>query len=341
MAKQKAIALVLAAVLTAPMSFAQSVQTGRAPATPAGQAEGVETQRQIRPNYVLGVNDQIMIRAFEVEEISDKPFRIDQDGTVNLPLVGKVKLAGLSVTDAEQELVKQLKRYVREPQVTISIVQFRSEPVFFVGAFKSPGIYTLQNGRTLLEMMTAVGGLQPNSSRRIRIERRLENGVIPLPNAVVDEARKISRAEINLASLQQSINPAEDLVLQPYDVLNVDRAEMVYVSGGLARSGGFELGERDSMSVTQVVSLSGGWSPGAKPKQALILRPVMDTTRRAAIPVDLTQVFSGQANDIPLQANDVLFVPPPQPSNTGRLWMYLSPLATAAATSLIWIGMGR
>src|SRR5437764_14477899 len=97
-------------------------------------------EQQFRPTYVLGVNDQILIRAFEVEEISDKPFRIDSEGFVILPLLGKVKAGGLTVQELEADLVKRLKTYVREPQVTITLVQFRSEPVFFVGAFKSPGI---------------------------------------------------------------------------------------------------------------------------------------------------------------------------------------------------------
>ena len=70
------------------------------------------------------------------------------------------------------------------PQVTVTVVQFSSEPLFFVGAFKAPGIYPLQGRRTLVEMMSSIGGLQPNASRRIKVTRRKEFGEIPLPNAV-------------------------------------------------------------------------------------------------------------------------------------------------------------
>src|SRR5579864_7347213 len=84
----------------------------------------------VRPNYVLGPNDQILVRAPQVEEINEKPFRIDSEGYINLPLVGRVRAGGMSQQELEAELVRRLKEYVRDPQVIISITQFRSEPVF-------------------------------------------------------------------------------------------------------------------------------------------------------------------------------------------------------------------
>src|SRR5579875_3274720 len=90
---------------------------------------------QVRANYVLDTNDQILIRAFQVQEIGERPYRIDMDGNIDLPLVGTVKAGGLSVDQLEAELVKRLGTYVRNPQVSVTVVQYRSEPVFFIGAF--------------------------------------------------------------------------------------------------------------------------------------------------------------------------------------------------------------
>jgi polysaccharide export outer membrane protein len=263
----------------------------------------------LRQNYVLGPNDQILIRAFEVEEINEKPFRIDSDGFLNLPLVGKVKASGLGVTELETELVNRLKTYVRNPQVIITVVQYRSEPVFFVGAFKTPGIYPLQGRRTLVEMISQIGGLQPNASRRIKLTRRKESGPIPLPNAVEDTGQKVSTVEISMGSLRENVNPAEDIVLQPFDVITVERAEMVYVNGEVTKVGSFELGERDSISVLQVLTMAGGFSKDANPEKARILRPVLNTSRRAEITLNLKKVLAGQASDYPLLPNDVLYIP--------------------------------
>src|ERR1051326_3511615 len=71
----------------------------------------------IRPTYVLGAGDQLVIRANEVEEISDKPFSLDADGFITLPLLGRIKAGGSSVQQLEADLVERLRMYVRSPQV--------------------------------------------------------------------------------------------------------------------------------------------------------------------------------------------------------------------------------
>ena len=263
----------------------------------------------IRPNYTLGVNDQILVRCPQADEINEKPFRIDVEGFVNMPLVGRVHVAGETIQELEEDLVKRLREYIRDPQVIISVTQFRNEPVFFVGAFNRPGIYPLQGGRTLVEMLTSIGGTQPNASRHLTITRRAEYGSIPLPNVVVDDQKKVSTVEISIGSLRNNVNPAEDILLQPYDVISIERAEQVFVSGEVGRTAGFDLGERDYITVAQVVSMAGGFSRESAKSKARILRPVLNTNRRYVIEVDLKRVFEGKANDEPLLPNDILYVP--------------------------------
>jgi polysaccharide biosynthesis/export protein len=265
-------------------------------------------QDAIRPNYVLGPNDQVLIRAPEVEEINEKPFRIDAEGNINLPLLGRLRAGGMTVQELEVDLVRRLREYVREPQVIVTVVQFRSEPVFFVGAFRNPGIYPLQGRRTLVEMLTAIGGLQPNASRHIKVTRRAEYGAIPLPNAVDDPEKKISTVEISMGSLRENVNPAEDILLQPYDVIAVERAEMIYITGEVGRVNGLELGERDSISITQALTLSGGFGRDANRSEVRVLRPIENTNRRAEIDINVQRVLEGKDNDFPLLPNDLLYV---------------------------------
>ena len=112
-----------------------------------------------------------------------------------------------------------------------------------------------------------------------------------------------------MASLRENLNPAEDVVLQPFDVVSVERAEMVYVTGEVTRVGAFELQERDSISVIQALTLAGGLTQAADVKTARILRPIMNTSRRAEIPLNLKQILAGHESDRPLMPNDVLYVP--------------------------------
>ena len=190
----------------------------------------------------------------------------------------------MTVVQIEDDLKERLKTYVRNPQVSITVVQFRSAPVFFVGQFQRPGIYALQGRHTLVEMLQSVGGLQPTAGRRIKVTRKGESGPIPLSAATEDPGGKTSSVEIGLVSLTQNINPAEDIVLQPYDVISVDLAEQVYLMGGFSgKTGPVQVGDRDYISVLQVLSQAGGLAPDALPEQAYILRPVLDTSRRAKI----------------------------------------------------------
>jgi len=264
---------------------------------------------QVRANYVLGPNDQILVRALQVEEIGQRPYRIDTEGQIDLPLIGALKAGGLSVDQLEAELAKRLATYVRNPQVSVTVVQYRSEPVFFIGAFRTPGIYSLEGRRTLVEMLASIGGLQPNASRRIAITRHLEYGPLPLPNATVDKGTGTSTVEIGMSSLHDNVNPAENIVLQPYDQISVSRAEMVFVSGEVAKPGGVELEERESISAIQLMSISGGLTRDADPEKARVLRPILNTTRRAEIPLNLKLVLAGRASDYPLMQNDMLYVP--------------------------------
>ena len=97
-----------------------------------------------------------------------------------------------------------------------------------------------------------------------------------------------------MASLRDNINPAEDVVLQPFDVISVERAERVYVTGEVSRVGAFELQDRESISVIQALTLAGGLTQSADSKIARILRPIQNTSRRAEIPLNLQQILSGK-----------------------------------------------
>lgn len=288
----------------------------------------------IRPNYVLGPNDQVLIRAPEAEEIDNRPFRIDSDGNINLPLVGRVHAAGMTLQELEADLVRRLREYIREPQVFIQIVQYRSEPVFFVGLFARPGVYPLQGNRTLIEMLTAVGGTLPNAARHITITRQLEYGPIPLPDAVVDTQKKVSTVEISLGSLSQNLSPEENILLQPYDQISVGRAEMVYVSGEVGRVGGQELGERDSISIAQVLTQAGGFGKDAKKSKVRILRPIEGTSRRAVIEVNVAQLFDGKGIDVPLLPGDIVYVPR---SYQRQFWTTFSSVALPMLPYILWI----
>jgi len=301
--------IVLAAMAVAFDAGAQNPNAQQGTVVP-GQQNLPNENQQIRPNYILGPNDQIMVRAQDIEELNEKVFRVEQDGTIVFPApIGQLKVQGMTVQELEGELVKRLLVTIRNPQVTILLIQTRSDVVFFDGYFQKPGIYPLEGKRTLVEMLSVVGGLQPTASHRLRLTRRTESGPIPLPSAIEHPEARVSTVEINMKVLRQSLNPAEDLVLAPFDTIFVDRAERIYVQGAVGKQGVIELEEKDSISMLQVLTLSGGVTPDANASKAYILRPVLDSARRAIVPIDLNKIMTARSNDFPLQANDILYVP--------------------------------
>jgi len=132
------------------------------------------------------------------------------------------------------------------------------------------------------------------------------------------------------------VNPAEDIVLQPYDVVTVDRAELIYTAGELTRTGGIELGEREYMTVTQALTMSGGFTRDAKRAKVRVLRPILNTNRRAEIDIDLSGIYEGRANDFPLLPNDVLYVPK---SSTRTILTGLVPIGLSVLNPFIYIAL--
>ncbi len=126
---------------------------------PAAQAPPDSSRTPDPPNYTLEPHDQILVQAPQAAEIDEKPFRIDAGGIINLPLLGRVHAGGMTVRELESDLVRRLLEHFSEPQVSIIVVQFHAPPpVYFVGAFKAPGMYPMQGSGRLGEMLIAAGG---------------------------------------------------------------------------------------------------------------------------------------------------------------------------------------
>ena|SRR5437867_700393 len=253
---------------------------------------------QVGPGYILGPDDQIVIRVLDAEEISEKPVLIDTDGYIKLPLIERVRAAGLTVAELETEIASRLKLYLQQPQVAVSIVEFRSQPVSVLGAVTNSGIVQLRGRKTLFEVISAAGGLRGEAGNSIKITRRKEFGRIPLPSAADDLTGQFSVAEVTVKSVMEARNPQENIEIKPNDVISVPRAELVYVIGAVKRAGGFVLNEREQISVLQVLSMAEGLDRLAAGKNAKVLRSSEGVSNRVEIPVDLNKILAGKASDV-------------------------------------------
>lgn len=296
---------------------AAAVDTPTAPATTQSTKSDSQKSSERMTNYVLGPDDQITIRAFQAQELSDKPIQIPGDGYISLPMVGRIKAAGLSVRQFEEELVERLKTYVRDPQVTVFVSDYRSEPVSVVGAVGTPGVVQLRGRKNLVEVIAMAGGLKTEAGNTVTITRELSMGRIPLPDAKDGPNGQFSIATVNLRNVMEAHDPAGNILIEANDVIMIPRAQRLYVVGEVTRPGAYELNEKDSVSVLQVVALAGGLTSKASSKKARILYQGSNSANRTETTANVKKILDGQAPDVQLHADDILFVPSSLPKSAG------------------------
>ncbi len=230
----------------------------------------------------------------------------------------------MTTTEIEEQL-KQLygREYLRDPQIAVTVAEFRSQPVSVVGAVKRPGVYQLQGRRRLVEVLAMAGGLTESVGEKITIFRRdpetpaggtetsppvsnsatapTEVTLDPLPG-VGEEIDIAVRGLLKMGD-DDSLNP----LIEPYDVIRVFKAGVVYVIGAVQQPGGFPIRDQETITVLRAASLASGLTPHSSPQKARVIRQVNGAKQE--IPVRIKDVLVGKAADLALEANDVLFVP--------------------------------
>jgi polysaccharide export outer membrane protein len=262
-----------------------------------------------RTNYRLGAGDQIIIRAANDPDISEKPIRVDLSGYINMPTIGHIHAAGMTADQLEAAIADRLKVIIEEPDVAVSVMEFQSQPVSVYGEVMTPGVHQLQGRKTLVELLAVTGGVKEDAGPALRITRQLEYGRIPLPGAKDDPTGKYSIAELQIKPLIDAKTPDFDIAIQPYDVISVPKADFVFIAGDVTKAGALPLSDGPRMSLLVLLATSGGPTRTSDLKKARIMRLVAGQNKRDQIPVDIAKIVSGKADDVELSSGDILLIP--------------------------------
>jgi polysaccharide export outer membrane protein len=173
----------------------------------------------------------------------------------------------------------------------------------------NPGIKPLDANKTLVEVLSASGGLTTDAGPTVRVARKLAQGRIPLPEALDDPVGGYSTVELDVKALLEARTPEKNIVIAPNDVIAVPRADVVYVIGEVGRPGPVPLTADHTITVMEAVSTSGGVLRTAAPSRVRILRRVAGQDTRAEIAVNLQEMMQGKAKDVRLAVGDILVVP--------------------------------
>ncbi|HVP89621.1 MAG TPA: polysaccharide biosynthesis/export family protein, partial [Terriglobales bacterium] len=247
--------------------------------------------------YKIGPGDLLEIKVFELEQLS-QVVRVSEDGSITLPLLGQVMVEGLTQEGTAIRIATLLaQRYVKNPQVTVFIKEYKSKQVAVIGAVEKPGSYELVGRKNLLQMVSAAGGFTDQAGDELYVLREGPKGdAISIP--------------IDLRDLVVNGNQQLNIPVEPNDVINVpvDREIKVFVFGRVTQPGALKFKISEKVTLLKAIAQAGGWAEGAK-QGAVVITRKDKAGKETQIRVNVKDIISGKRKDIVLQEGDVVFVP--------------------------------
>ena len=229
-------------------------------------AAGASPRAQSAADYVIGPQDVLTVQVFDQADLGGK-YTVETDGTFSFPLIGRVRAGGMTLRAFETELRKKLADgYFKNPQVTVSVEQYRSQRVFVMGEVRNPGPVPLTGGMSLIEALARAGSTLPSASGEVAIVRATP-GAKGAPVTDIDRAGNVVRASIRDlegGAMKQNVE------LHDGDTIFVPRAESAYVFGQVKSPGAYAI-QKDT-TVLQALALAGGVTENGAMNRIKIVR---------------------------------------------------------------------
>ncbi|MEO8217769.1 MAG: polysaccharide biosynthesis/export family protein [Acidobacteriota bacterium] len=267
-------------------------------ASPQGASPQVASPQDASPqvaDYKIGPKDLVEIRVIEIPELNVER-RVSENGTLDLPLIGPLSINGLSTTEAARKLADLLTaQYVNRANVSVVVKEFANKPLSILGAVAHPGSLNISGRYSLLQAISAAGGLTENAGKKIYVIRTAENGISDTIEIKVDDLFRSANAKWNIPVL-------------PSDVVNIPARRMVKVFciGEVKTPGALEFDSDDRISLLSVLAKAGGLTDRAS-KKITITRHA-ENGHDTEMVVDYKDIISQHAKDPELMANDMVIV---------------------------------
>lgn len=271
--------------------------------------------------FALGPGDLLIISAPQIPQLKKFTVRVSEDDSISLPLLGTISISGMTQQELLSDLAQRLRKYVYHPQVDIFLKRSENRTVAVWGAVKSPGRYLITSrSDSLITMIERAGGITPNAAAQIilipsyqaarhRVSQRQSGAGGPLTPVSLQEAlldgRPTSDAKVNEVVVNTTIPRDQKylrILVRPGDVIVVPKAGQVAVQGWVEKPGAFPI--TPGLTVLGSVAAAGG---ALFSSSATLLRQQSDG-RTVEIPLDLSDIKSGEEPDPPVQGGDVVVV---------------------------------
>jgi len=292
---------------------AKTVETSNIPAT---NVPANADQANVPGGLTIGIGDLLKIGVMGAPDY-DQEVRVSPSGNVALALVGEVHVAGKTSEEAEQLIRKRLMDggYFADPQVSVLEKEFATQGVSVLGEVQRPGVYPVTGPRRLFDVLSLAGGTTPKAGQVVSISSR--NQLNPLRTV------KLS------ADPQKNMEANVDI--SPGDTVVVSKAGVVYVVGDVRHPMGVIMDNNGRVTILQALATAEGANPTAALKNAKIVRK--SENGPTEVPVDVKKIMEAKAPDVPMQPEDVLFIPKSTAKNVGeRTLQSIVNIATGVAT---------
>lgn len=263
--------------------------------------------------YRIGPGDVLDIRVMSGRlspELSRDNVRVDGRGMIRIPMIeDEVQAACLTEGELARNIRGLYLKYKNNPHVDVFVKEYNSQPVAVIGAVGKPGQFQLQRRVRLLELLTFAGGPSERAGARIQLVRQQERPLCERTPAIgataTDELANVLFSFDRNETLrgEERANP----YVVPGDIISLPEADQAYVVGNVLRPSSIPL--KEPITVTQAIAMSGGTMPDTKSDKVRIIRQVKGSTTKTEIYVDLKAIDKRQAEDVVLQANDIVDVP--------------------------------
>jgi polysaccharide export outer membrane protein len=296
------ILLMLCILTVTPQISAQGLSQARATGplvSPPASILSNESGKEPLGSVLIGAGDLLRISILGATD-SDQEVRVSADGNVGLNFIGLVHVAGLSIEQAEAAIAKKLSAggFYTDPQVLVFQKEYATQGVSVLGEVLKPGVYPVLGSRRLFDVLSLAGGTTEKAGNLITITHR------NTPDQPITIAR----------SADPSTSVKENVEVFPGDTVVVSKAGIVYVVGSVHKAGGYII-ENGRMTVLQAISMAEGVNPDSAPNKAMLIRNTPEG--RQQIPLPLKKILAAKAPDVPVQAEDIIFIPNSAAKNAG------------------------
>lgn len=264
-------------------------------------------------DYQLGQGDLLEISVFGIEELSKIKTRVSSEGLITLPLAGTVSAGGKTAIELEEAIKTALgSKYVRNPQVSVFVLEHHSHRISVFGAVKKPGVFEVSGSRSVVDMLAMAEGLTEQSDQVVYLIRKVaKSPAVADPPGLQSQTGSNGKSaqeavlEINLEEMLVSGKEELNAPLQSGDVIHVPKAGSFFVGGAVQKPGSYLLQGRE-VTIDQAIIEAGGVTKVADFEGVKIFRENKGQ-KKQVIEVSLNEIELGKRGPLVMK-NDVILV---------------------------------